>query len=74
MSTYDKNQFEAVQAVVDRVSAYQDGAPQNTVVTELRSGFEEAGIEVSADDVTRIAEAIETEGGDVSAAAVLGEG
>ena len=39
--------IEAVQAVVDRVSSYQDGAPEGTVEKELRDGFAEVGVEVS---------------------------
>lgn len=71
MSAYDDDQLEAVQAVVDRVSAYQDGAPRETVATELRTGFAETGIDVSDEDVIRLTEAIEAKGGDVSASAVL---
>ena len=37
---------EAIQAVVDRVSSYQDGAPEGTVEKELRDGFTEAGVDV----------------------------
>ena len=71
MTSYDNDQLEAVQAVVDRVSAYQDGAPQKTVETELRSGFDEVGIDVPAEDVDRLAAAIEAKDGDVSAESVL---
>ncbi|MGA8852375.1 MAG: hypothetical protein WB508_11735 [Aeromicrobium sp.] len=72
MTTYDKDHLEAVQAVVDRVSSYQDGAPRNTIETELLHGFEEAGVNVPAEDVTRLAAAIDAENGDVSATDVLG--
>lgn len=71
MSEYDTDQLEAIQAVVDRVSAYQDGAPENTVQNELRSGLAETGVSVSDDDVATLAAAIEGKGGDVSAAEVL---
>jgi hypothetical protein len=64
--------LEAVQNVVDRVTSYQDGAPEGTVETELRAGFEEAGVDVEAADVTRLAEAIESANGAIDAAAVLG--
>ena len=60
--------IEAVQAVVDRVSSYQDGAPEGTVEKELRAGFGEVGVEVPDAEVTRLAEAIEAEHGAVSAA------
>ncbi len=65
--------IEAVQAVVDRVSSYQDGAPEGTVEKELRSGFAEAGVEVTDAEVTQLAEAIESEHGSVSASDVLSE-
>lgn len=71
MSTYDKDQLEAVQAVVDRVSAYQDGAPETTVASELRDGFAESGVTVEDADVERLADAIESNDGDVSAEEVL---
>ena len=51
---------EAIQAVVDRVTSYQDGAPEGTVADELRSGFQEAGVDVAEQDVARLAAAIET--------------
>ncbi|WP_345529361.1 hypothetical protein [Nocardioides endophyticus] len=63
--------IEAVQAVVDRVSSYQDGAPERTVEKELRAGFAESGVEVSDGEVKQLAEAIEAEHGSVSASDVL---
>ncbi len=63
---------EAIQAVVDRVSSYQDGAPEGTVEKELRDGASEAGVELSDDEIGRLADAIESEHGSVSAAEVLG--
>jgi len=62
---------EAVQAVVDRVSSYQDGAPEGTVEKELRSGLDEAGVTLSDDEITKLASAIESQHGNVSAAEVL---
>jgi hypothetical protein len=62
---------EAIQAVVDRVTSWQDGATEGTVADELRKGFGEAGVEVPADDVTRLADAIEGRHGAVSAKDVL---
>jgi hypothetical protein len=61
----------AIQAVVDRVTSWQDGATTGTVAEELRKGFDEAGVDVSGEDVTRLAEAIESRHGAVSAAEVL---
>lgn len=63
--------LEAVQAVVDRVTSWQDGAPEGTVAEELRKGFGEAGVDVPEEDVTKLADAIESEHGAVSAAEVL---
>jgi hypothetical protein len=63
---------EAIQAVVDRVSSYQDGAPEGTVEKELRAGFTEVGVDTSDDEVTALAEAIEAQHGAVSVADVLG--
>ena len=38
------DQLEAIQVVVDRVTSWQDGAPEGTVAQELRDGFAEAGV------------------------------
>jgi hypothetical protein len=56
---------EAIQAVVDRTSSYQDGAPEGTVEAELRDGFAAAGVEVSDDDRRKLADAIESRHGNV---------
>lgn len=71
MTEEQSAQNEAIQAVVDRVSSYQDGAPEGTVADELRKGFGEAGVEVTDQQVDALAEAIEARDGDVDAAAVL---
>ena len=63
--------MEAIQAVVDRVTSWQDGATEGTVGTELRKGFEEAGVDVPDEDVARLAAAIEDQHAAVSAAEVL---
>ena len=72
MSAHSSEELEAIQVVVDRVSSYQDGAPEGTVARELRDGFAEAGLQVSDEDVARLAAAIEDEHGSVRASAVLG--
>ena len=72
MSDYESEQIEAIQNVVDRVAAYQDGATEVVVEEELRKGFDEVAVEVQPDDVTRIADAIESEDGDVSVQELLG--
>jgi hypothetical protein len=64
-------ELEAIQAVVDRVTSYQDGATEGTVEKELREGFAEAGVNVTDEDVRTLADAIESEHGAVSAADVL---
>ena len=69
--TMSDERNEAVQAVVDRVSSYQDGAPEGTVEKELRAGLDETGVQLSDDEVTKLAEAIEAEHGAVSASDVL---
>ena len=63
--------LEAIQAAVDRVTSWQDGAPEGTVEKELRDGFAEAGVDVSEDDVRKLADAIQDEHGAVSAQEVL---
>jgi hypothetical protein len=72
MTERSSEEIEAVQAVVDRVTSWQDGATEGTVAEELRRGFQEAGVEVSEDEVTRLADAIEDEHGAVDASEVLG--
>lgn len=72
MSDYTDEEIQTVQGVLDRVSSYQDGAPEGTVLAELRKGFDEAGIEVEADDLQKLADAIDEDAGEVSAADVLG--
>jgi len=71
--TRSAEELEAVQAVVDRVSSYQDGAPERTVVVELRDGLSEAGVSLDDGEVTALASAIEAEHGAVDAADVLGQ-
>ncbi|HEY0952566.1 hypothetical protein [Nocardioides sp.] len=68
---HSSEQLEAIQAVVDRVTSWQDGATEDTVEQELRDGFAEAGVDVPDADITRLAEAIQAEHGTVSAADVL---
>jgi hypothetical protein len=64
--------LEAIQAVVDRVTSWQDGATEGTVADELRRGADEVGVELSEDEVTRLADVIEDRHAAVSAAEVLG--
>jgi hypothetical protein len=68
---HSDEQLQAIQAVVDRVTSWQDGATEGTVAEELRRGFDEAGVDVADDDLTRLADAIEARHGAVSASEVL---
>ena len=72
MTAYSSDELEVIQGVVDRVSSYQDGAPEGTVERELDRGLAEVGLEVSAEDVARLATAIEGEHGSIDATSVLG--
>ena len=67
----DNDKLEAVQAVVDRVTSWQDGATEGTVEDELRKGATEVGVDLSADEVTKLADAIESRHGAVQASEVL---
>ena len=67
----DHDTIEAVQNVIDRVSAYQDGAPADTVVNELRNGIGVAGVELEDSQVTALAAAVEEWPGEVRAADIL---
>jgi len=69
---YSETELEAVQAVVDRVRSYQDGAPGGTVREELVAGLSEAGVAVEEEDLDGLAAAIEDAHGTVAAADVLG--
>jgi hypothetical protein len=71
VSARSSEELEAIQAVVDRVTSWQDGAPEGTVEQELRDGFSQAGVDVSDDEVTSLADAIESEHGAIRAADVL---
>jgi len=65
-------ELEALQAVVDRVSSYQDGAPEGTVEKELRSALAETDASLDEAEVQALAEAIEREHGAVQVGDVLG--
>ena len=63
--------LEAVQAVVDRVSAWQHGATDGTVLDELRQGLSETGVDLGDSEIASLAEAIEADSGPVDATQVL---
>lgn len=64
--------MEAIQAVVDRVTSWQDGATEGTVAEELRRGAAEVGVDLSDDEISRLADEIEDRHAAVSAEEVLG--
>ena len=70
-STRSSEELEAIQAVLDRVTSYQDGATEGTVEKELREGFGETDVEVSDEDIKKLADAIEEQHGAIQAADVL---
>lgn len=72
-TTNDENaaRLEAVQAVVDRVSAWQHSATDGTVIEELRQGLSEAEVTLDDDEVGSLAAAIESDEGPVDASQVL---
>lgn len=67
----DQDRLTAIQAVVDRVTSWQDGATEGTVADELRRGASEVGVDLSENEVRRLADVIEDRHGAVSAAEVL---
>ena len=68
----DSDKIEAVQNVVDRVSSYQETAPEGTVDKELREALDEAGLKLDDQQVQALTDAIETNPGEVRAGDVLG--
>jgi hypothetical protein len=68
----DDERMQAIQAVVDRVTSWQDGAPEGTVAEELRDGAAKVGVDLSDDEITKLADEIESRHATVSAAEVLG--
>ena len=70
----EQDRITAIQAVVDRVTSWQDGATEGTVEGELRRGVEEVGVEISDDEIRRLADVIQDRHGAVSAAEVLSAG
>lgn len=70
--THDNEKITAIQAVVDRVEAYQESAPEGTIEKELREGFTESGVTVDDSDVAALVLAIESNKGPVDVKGVLG--
>lgn len=67
----DIEHIEALQAVVDRVGAYQETAEDRVIADELRDGIRAAGLDLGDDEVRRLSDAIERDGGPVRVEAAL---
>jgi len=64
--------MQAVQAVLDRITSYQESAPEGTTDAELREALGETELELSEDDIEKLVRAVETTDGPVEATDVLG--
>lgn len=67
----DADKLTAVQAVVDRVTSWQDGATEGTVETEIRKGLDEVGVGLSDEEIDKLVDAIEAKHGATDASDVL---
>lgn len=68
---HDDPRVEVLQAVYDRVSSYEESATPEVIRHELDEAIEGAGIEVSDDVRTRLAQHIDDRGGREDVASVL---
>ncbi|GAA5141231.1 hypothetical protein GCM10023340_02560 [Nocardioides marinquilinus] len=68
----DPDRTEAVQAVVDRLTSYQDSATEGTVDKELREALGQTDVDLSEDEIGKLVEAIEHTDQPVDVRAVLG--
>lgn len=71
-SSIDPDKLTAVQAVLDRVSSWQDGATEGTVEAEVRKGLDEVGITLEESQVDALVAALEADKGEADAAEALG--
>jgi hypothetical protein len=67
----DEAKVAALQAVVDRLASWQDGAEEKTLREELDEGLDEAGIDVSEDVRERIVAHIREDAAHVDARTFL---
>ena len=67
----DEAKIAALQAVVDRLASWQDGATEKTLREELDEGLDEAGIDVTDDVRERIVEHIRSDASHVDARTFL---
>ena len=70
-STIDPDQVTAIQAVVDRVSSWQETATESTVETEVRKGLDEVGVTLADHQIAALVAAIEEDAGEADAGEVL---
>lgn len=68
----DPEHITAVQAVVDRVTSYQEGATEGTIEESLREAFTQTDVELDDQQVAALVEAIEKTDEPVDVASVLG--
>lgn len=62
---------EATQAVVDRLTSYQDTATEGTVEKELREAFAETDVDVTDEELAALVGAIEKADEPVDVSTVL---
>jgi hypothetical protein len=67
----DEAKVAALQAVVDRLASWQDGAEEKTLRQELDEGLDEAGIDVPDDVRARIIEHLREDASHVDARTFL---
>ena len=67
----DEAKVAALQAVVDRLASWQDGATEKTLRQELDEGLDEAGIDVGDDVRERIVEHLREDASHIDARAFL---
>jgi hypothetical protein len=70
-SSIDPDHITAIQAVVDRVSSWQETATEGTVETELRKGLDEVGVTITDSQVAALVAAIEQDAGEADAGDTL---
>ena len=70
-TSVDEAKVAALQAVVDRLASWQDGAEEKTLREELDEGLSEAGIDVDEDVRERIVEHIREDAAHVDARTFL---
>ncbi len=63
----DEAKVAALQAVVDRLASWQDGAEEKTLREELDDGLQEAGIDVTDDVRDRIVQHLREDASHVDA-------